>query len=49
MAEKNTNQPKPVPVPNTSGYPEKAPNTQTKQMRGTVAATKGTGFSNKSD
>lgn len=36
-----------VPVPNTSGYPNKIANTQTTKTRGTGAATKGTGFSAK--
>jgi hypothetical protein len=39
--------PKPVPVPNTSGYPNNVPNTQTVKTRGTGAATKGTGSSKK--
>tara|TARA_R100001594_G_scaffold3631_2_gene13480 strand:+ start:14586 stop:14747 length:162 start_codon:yes stop_codon:yes gene_type:complete len=43
------NQPKPVPVPNMCGYPNNIPNTQTQQMRGKGAATKGTGFSKNSD
>lgn len=41
-------QPKPVPVPNTSGYPNNVANTQTKKKRGTGAATKGTGYSKNS-
>jgi len=41
------NQPKPIPVPNTSGYPNNVPNTQTQKTRGTGAATKGTGNSKK--
>jgi hypothetical protein len=49
MDKKNSNQPKPVPVPKMDGYPNKIPNTQTQQMKGKGAATKGTGFSNKSD
>jgi hypothetical protein len=40
-------QPKPVPVPNTDGYPNKVPNTQTLKTRGTGAATKGTNSSKK--
>lgn len=45
---KDTNkytQPKEVPVPDTAGYPNNVPNTQTQKMRGAGAATKGTGFS----
>lgn len=34
-------QPKPVPVPNTAGYPNNVPNTQTKVTRGSGAATRG--------
>ena len=49
MAKENSNQPKLVPVPKMDGYPNKIPNTQTQQMKGKGAATKGTGFSNKSD
>lgn len=41
-------QPKPVPVPNTAGYPNNVPNTQTVKMKGAGAATKGNKFSNKS-
>lgn len=40
-------QPKSVPVPNYSGYPNKIANTQTMKTRGTGAATKGTGFNGK--
>jgi hypothetical protein len=40
-------QPKNVPVPNTNGYPNKVPNTQTLKTRGTGAATKGTNSSKK--
>lgn len=40
-------QPQPVPVPNTSGYPNNAPNTQTVKTRGTGAATKGAKSSKK--
>jgi hypothetical protein len=40
-------QPQKVPVPNTSGYPNNVPNTQTQKTRGTGAATKGTGHSKK--
>lgn len=40
-------QPKPVPVPKTDGYPNNVPNTQTLKVRGTGAATKGTGASKK--
>ena len=36
-----TQQPKSVPVPNSNGYPNKIPNTQTVKTRGTGAATKG--------
>jgi hypothetical protein len=39
------NQPTPVPVPHTSGYPNNVPNTQTVKTRGTGAATKGTNSS----
>lgn len=38
---------KSVPTPNTSGYPNKVANTQTLKIRGTGAATKGTGCSKK--
>jgi len=41
------NQPKSVPVPNVCGYPNKIANTQTLKVRGTGAATKGTGASQK--
>ena len=41
------NQPKPVPVPNTGGYPNNVPNTQTVKTRGTGAGTKGTNSSKK--
>ena len=34
-------QPQPVPVPNTAGYPNNVPNTQTKVKRGTGAAVRG--------
>lgn len=37
-----TKQPKPVPVPNSNGYPNNVASTQTKKTRGTGAATKGT-------
>lgn len=40
-------QPKSVPTPNISGYPNKVANTQTQKMRGAGAATKGTGHSKK--
>jgi len=43
------NQPKKVPVPNTSGYPNNIANTQTKKMKGSGAATRGTGFSKNSN
>lgn len=43
------NQPKKVPVPNTSGYPNNVANTQTKKMKGSGAATRGTGFSKNSN
>lgn len=39
--------PKPVPVPNTSGYPNNIPSTQTQKTRGTGAQTKGTKHSKK--
>lgn len=34
-------QPQKVPTPATAGYPNNVPNTQTKPMRGTGAATQG--------
>lgn len=34
-------------VPNNNGYPNNVPNTQTQKIRGTGAATKGTGHSKK--
>ena len=37
-----------TPVPNTAGYPNNAPNTQTKVRRGNGAATKGTKMSKNS-
>jgi len=40
---------KPCAMPTNAGYPNKIPNTQTKKMKGAGAATKGTGFSNKSN
>lgn len=40
-------QPKNIPVPNTSGYPNNAPKTQTAKIRGTGAAKQGTKFNNK--
>jgi hypothetical protein len=42
--------PQNVPVPNMpdAGYPNNVANTQTKKKRGTGAATKGTGYSKKS-
>tara|TARA_R110002110_G_scaffold92274_1_gene240571 strand:- start:398 stop:550 length:153 start_codon:yes stop_codon:yes gene_type:complete len=49
MAKENSNQPKLVPVPKMDGYPNKIPNTQTQQMKGKGAATKGTGFSKNSN
>jgi hypothetical protein len=36
-----------VPVPNTSGYPNKVANTQTMRIRGSGAATKGANFNPK--
>jgi hypothetical protein len=46
MKDKTTyQQPKPTPVPDFAGYPEKVANTQTNKMKGSGAATKGTGFS----
>ena len=39
--------PSKVPVPNTSGYPNNVPNTQTEKIRGTGAATRGTNSSKK--
>lgn len=47
--KKMPNQPQTVPVPNVDGYPNNVANTQTKKMRGAGAATKGTGFSGKSN
>ncbi len=44
---KDYRKPKPVPVPNTAGYPNNVANTQTQKARGTGAATKGTGHSKK--
>ena len=43
------NQPKPCPMPHMAGYPNNIHNTQTQQMKGKGAATKGTGFSKNSD
>ena len=40
-------QPKPVPISPGNGYPNNVANTQTLKMRGTGAATKGTGSSKK--
>lgn len=40
---------KSVPVPDISGYPNKVANTQTQKIRGTGAATKGTGYSKNSN
>tara|TARA_R110000744_G_scaffold377871_1_gene493320 strand:- start:735 stop:902 length:168 start_codon:yes stop_codon:yes gene_type:complete len=40
---------KPCVMPTNAGYPNNIPNTQTKKMKGAGAATKGTGFSNKSN
>lgn len=40
-------QPKKVPVPSTSGYPNNIANTQTVKVRGTGAATQGTNASTK--
>ena len=40
-------QPKSVPVPNTSGYPNNVANTQTVKTRGTGAATQATKHSTK--
>jgi hypothetical protein len=41
-------QPQPVPVPNTAGYPNNVPNTQTKVKRGTGAAVRGKHYSKNS-
>jgi len=41
--------PKSVPVPNCSGYPNTTKNTQTKKTRGTPIATKGTMYNPKGD
>lgn len=38
---------KKVPTPNSSGYPNEKPKTQTVKVRGTGAATKGTKSSSK--
>ena len=40
---------KPCAMPTNAGSPNKIPNTQTTQMTGAGAATKGTGFGNKSN
>ena len=40
--------PKPVPVPNTAGYPNNVPNTQTKRTRGTKNTTRGNSHSKNS-
>jgi hypothetical protein len=40
-------QPQKTPVPNTAGYPNNVPNTQTVKTRGTGAAIKGTKSSKK--
>jgi hypothetical protein len=40
-------QPKAVPVPNTSGYPNKVANTQTQRIRGTKNTSRGYGHSTK--
>ena len=46
MKDKTTyQQPKPCPVPDFAGYPDKTANTQTNKIKGSGAATKGTGFS----
>lgn len=42
------NQPKPVPVPHTAGYPDPPAKTQTKPMRGTGAAQTGNKYSKNS-
>lgn len=39
--------PKPVPVQDNNGYPNKIASTQTQKTRGTGAATKGTNSSKK--
>lgn len=53
MATTKYIQPKPAPEADLEkkdvGYPNKIPNTQTKIMRGTGAATKGKGFSKNSN
>ena len=41
------NKPKPAPMPDCCGYPNKVANTQTVKTRGTGAATKGTNSSKK--
>ena len=40
-------QPKPVPVPKTSGYPNKIANTQTTRIRGTKNTSRGNSFNAK--
>lgn len=40
-------QPQKVPVPNTAGYPNNVPNTQTVKTRGTGAAVRGNKSSSK--
>ncbi len=47
MSEKYK-QPEKCPVPNTGGYPNAIPSTQTKKIRGTGAATQGTKYSKNS-
>jgi hypothetical protein len=44
---KNENKVKSVPVPNTSGYPNKAANTQTLRTRGTKNTQRGNSSSTK--
>jgi hypothetical protein len=41
------NMPTPVPVPNSSGYPNNVASTQTQKTRGAGAATKGNKHSSK--
>ena len=46
MAE-HKKMPKPVPVPNTAGYPNNVANTQTQRTRGCKNTTRGFGHSKK--
>lgn len=44
---KDYRKPKPVPVPNTAGYPNKVANTQTERTRGCKNTSRGYGHSKK--